>query len=112
MYHGCRFGGVRVIEAYFRPFVSKKSYKLVLEIDGKEKKPEVCQDSWLAKNWPSWGRKTDPVVVFDIIRMPAMAVWNGKPLDAFYWFAFFAEWLSCQLVFARFFLHVFFSDMG
>ena len=50
------------------------------------------KDSWLARHWPSWGKKTDPVVVFDIFRMPAMAVMNGKPLDAFYWWAFFAEW--------------------
>lgn len=50
------------------------------------------KDTWLARNWPSWGKKTDPVVVFDAFRMPVEACLKGKYKDALYWIAFFAEW--------------------
>lgn len=52
------------------------------------------KDSWLARHWPSWGKKTDPVVVFDVLKMPAMALMKGKPMDALYWLAFFGESLG------------------
>lgn len=50
------------------------------------------KDSWLARSWPSWSKQTDPVVVFDALRMPLEALWKGKPKDSLFWAAFFAEW--------------------
>ena len=47
---------------------------------------------WFAQNWPSWTKKTDPVVISDSFRMPAEALLKGKPMDAMFWILFFAQW--------------------
>ncbi|CAK9070856.1 unnamed protein product [Durusdinium trenchii] len=47
---------------------------------------------WLARNWPSWTKKTDPVTVFDALRMPLESLLSGKVMDAFFWLVFFAQW--------------------
>ncbi|CAJ1370494.1 unnamed protein product [Effrenium voratum] len=55
------------------------------------------KEGWLARNWPSWNKKTDPVVVFDVFRMPLEALLRGTVKDSFYWMYFFAQWFAVIL---------------